>query len=136
MLQSRYLKFGEMNLISSEDESHKKWLYNSQSIEEVVTSNILLSDLIRQTNYNFTDSIVPVSIVSPKKLLYYNLFANPIKIIALWTLSTSSKASCNWKAPAIPFFFFLVLMIILVFILQNCEVLAPIYMKSHKNKRC
>lgn len=83
MLQSRYLKFGEMNLISSEDESHKKWLYNSQSIEEVVTSNILLSDLIRQTNYNFTDSIVPVSIVSPKKLLYYNLFANPIKIIAL-----------------------------------------------------
>lgn len=72
-----------MNLISSEDESHKKWLYNRQSIEEVVTSNILLSDLIRQTNYNFTDSIVPVSIVSPKKLLYYNLFANPIKIIAL-----------------------------------------------------
>lgn len=106
MLQSRYLKFGEMNLISSEDESHKKWLYNRQSIEEVVTSNILLSDLIRQTNYNFTDSIVPVSIVSPKKLLYYNLFANPIKIIALWTLSTSSKASCNWKAPAILFFFF------------------------------
>lgn len=46
MLQSRYLKLGEMNLITSENESYKKWLFKSQSLEEVVTPNILLSDLI------------------------------------------------------------------------------------------
>lgn len=55
LLLSRYLKLGEMNLITSEDEYHKKCLFNSQSLEEVVILNILLSDLIRQTNYNFTD---------------------------------------------------------------------------------
>jgi len=50
-----YLKFGEINLISSEEESHKERLFNSQSIKEIMTPNILLSDLIRQTSYNFTD---------------------------------------------------------------------------------
>lgn len=55
MLQSRYLKLVEMNLITSENESYKKWLFKSQSLEEVVTLNILLSDLIQWANYNFTD---------------------------------------------------------------------------------